>query len=86
MNAEQYAEWRDDPRTVLYMRFLRDYRQSLMEKWAVGGLQDKEELLAMGRCQLADDLTKLDDDFIQTFYRQTTKGSDDGREDQEKAG
>jgi len=82
MNAEQYAEWRDDPRTLLYMQFLRDYRQSLMEKWAIGGLQDKEELLAMGRCQLADDLAKLDDDYISEFYRQTTKGSDDVREDQ----
>jgi hypothetical protein len=81
MNAELYAEWKADPRTLLYMQFLRDYRQSLMEKWANGALQDKEALLAMGRCQLADDLAGLDDDFISEFYRQTKKGSDDVPED-----
>jgi hypothetical protein len=84
MNVDEYQRWRDDPLTVKYHQFLRDYRLSLMEKWAVGALKD-EELLAMGRCQMAADLTELDDDFIASFYRQSPKeekGSDDVREDQ----
>lgn len=85
MNAEEYAEWRDDRRTVLYLQFLRDYRQSLMEQWAAGGLQDKEGLLALGRCQLADDLAGLDADYIQEFYRQR-KGSEHVGEDQATGG
>lgn len=75
MNVEQYQQWKDDPLTVLFLQFLRDYRLSLMETWAAGGLQDKEALLALGRCQLADDLAGLDDDYISEFYRQR-KGSE----------
>lgn len=83
MTVDEYQRWKDDPLTVKFHQFLRDYRLSLMERWAVGALKD-EELLAMGRCQLAQDLVELSDDFVSEFYRQTkeAKGSDDVREDQ----
>lgn len=81
MTVDEYQRWKDDPLTVLFHQFLRDYRLDLMEKWATGALQDKEELLAMGRCQLADDLAGLGDDYISDFYRQR-KGSEHVGEDQ----
>lgn len=86
MSVDEYQRWKDDPLTVQFHQFLRDYRASLMERWAIGALPDeKESMLAMGRCQLSSDLVDLDDDFISSFYRQPTKeekGSDDVREDE----
>lgn len=82
MNADEYQRWKDDPLTVKFHQYLRDYRASLMERWAAGGLKDEENLMAVARCQMAEEIVTFDDDTISQFYRQTTKGSDDVREDQ----
>lgn len=81
MNREQYEQWRNDPLTVLFHQYLRDYRQSLMERWAAGALKEPESTMAMAMCQMALDIVTLDDDSISQFYRQT-KGSEHVPEDQ----
>jgi hypothetical protein len=82
MNVDEYQRWKDDPLTVKFHQYLRDYRTSLMERWAVGSVRDEENLMAVARCQMAEEIVTFDDDTISKFYRQTTKGSDDVREDQ----
>jgi hypothetical protein len=84
MNVEQFQQWRHDPLTVLFHKYLTDYRQSLMERWAAGKLQEPESTMAMGQCQMLLELTSLDDDTIGNFYRQQPKeGSDDAPGNQE---
>lgn len=85
MNAEQYDKWKNDPLTVLFHKYLTDYRQDLMERWANGALQEPESTMAMARCQMAHDIVTLDDDSISQFYRQT-KGSEHVPEDQATGG
>ena len=77
MTPEQYDQWKNDPLTQLFHQYLRDYRQDLMERWARGAIQSPEDLMAMARCQCCLEIVELDDDSIASFYRQTTKGSDD---------
>jgi hypothetical protein len=42
-----------------------------MEKWAQGSLppESPDNLMAVARCQMADELVTLDDDAIGQFYR-----------------
>lgn len=82
MNVEEYQQWASDPLTVKFHQYLRDYRVSLMERWAAGEFRDEENLMAVAKCQMAQEIVTLDDDTISQFYRQTTKGSDDVSEDQ----
>lgn len=71
MSKEDYQQWKDHPLTQQFHQYLRDYRQTLMEKWAQGALSpDSPELLmAVARCQMADEIATLDDDSIAEFYR-----------------
>ena len=77
MTVDEYQRWKDDPLTVKFHQYLRDYRQDLMERWATGAIRAPEDLMAMARCQCCLDIVELDDDSISEFYRKTTKGSDD---------
>ena len=71
MSKEEYQQWKDHPLTQQFHQYLRDYRQTLMEKWAQGGYQptSPESLMAVARCQMADEIATLDDDWIAEFYR-----------------
>lgn len=71
MTKEEYQEWAAHPLTQRFRQFLKDYRAALMEKWAQGSLQPNspDSLMAVARCQMADELTTLDDDAIPQFYR-----------------
>lgn len=82
MNADEYQRWKDDPLTVKFHQYLRDYRQSLMDRWAEGALKEPESTMAMARCQCCHDIVSLDDDSIGEFYRQLPK-ENHVREDQD---
>jgi hypothetical protein len=71
MDKEQYQEWKDHPLTKQFHRYLLDYRQAVMEKWAQGKYppESPEALMAVARCQMADELATLEDDWIAEFYR-----------------
>jgi hypothetical protein len=83
MTSDQYQSWKDHPLTQLFHQYLTDYRHDLMERWAQGSIRAPEDLMAVARCQMAQELTSLDDNTISDFYRQQTKGSDDVREDKD---
>lgn len=83
MNVEQFQQWKDDPLTLLFMQYLRDYRQDLMERWAQGSIvEPSEQLMAIARCQVAEEITTLDDNSVSEFYRKQ-KGIDHVPADQE---
>jgi hypothetical protein len=71
MSKEDYQQWKDHPLTKAFHQYLRDYRQALMEKWAQGALapSSPESLMAVARCQMADEIATLEDDSIAEFYR-----------------
>ena len=71
MSKEEYQQWKDHPLTKQFHQYLRDYRQTLMAKWAAGGYHpnNPESLMAVARCQMADEIVTLDDDWIAEFYR-----------------
>jgi len=71
MSAEDYQQWKDHPLTQKFHQYLRDYRQTLMEKWARGELNpaSPEAMMAVARCQMADEIATLEDDSIAEFYR-----------------
>jgi len=71
MTKEEYQQWKDHPLTKQFHQYLRDYRQTLMEKWAQGGYHPSspDGLMAVARCQMADEIATLDDDSIDEFYR-----------------
>jgi len=73
MSKEEYQQWKDHPLTKQFHQYLKDYRQVLMEKWAKGGYHptDPEALMAVARCQMADEIATLDDDWIENFYSQS---------------
>jgi len=71
MSKEEYQQWKDHPLTQRFHQYLKDYRQALMEKWAQGALAptSPEALMAVARCQMADEIATLEDDSIADFYR-----------------
>lgn len=74
MTKDQYEEWAAHPLTKQFHQYLTDYRQHLMDRWAQGQLASpQDQMMAVARCQMADEITTLDDDSISEFYR-TTKG------------
>lgn len=83
MTVDEYQQWMADPLTVRFHQFMRDYRQSLMDQWATGNYaREMHNAQQVGRAMMLHELCELADDAIGEFYRQTTKGSDDVREDQ----
>lgn len=82
MNVDEYQRWKNDPLTVKFHQYLTDYRQDLMERWAAGSLREPDSTMAIARCQMAEELVALSDEFISEFYRQT-KGSEHVGEDQD---
>jgi len=40
-----------------------------MERWAQGKLSEVDNLMAIARAQMADDIMTLDDDSISQFYQ-----------------
>jgi hypothetical protein len=76
MSKEEYQQWKDHPLTKQFHQYLRDYRQTLMDKWAQGGYHPSspEALMAVARCQMAEEIVTLDDDWIANFYRNNQTG------------
>jgi len=72
MSQEEYQEWVAHPLTQKFHQYLLDYRAQMMEKWAQGGYhpQNPESVMAISRCQMAQELTSLDDDSIANFYKE----------------
>jgi hypothetical protein len=75
MNADQYQLWKEHPQTKEFFQYLQDYRKALMEKWAQGGLSGDENLMAIARAQMAEEIVDMDDEGIREFYR-TFKGEE----------
>lgn len=71
MSKEEYQEWKSSLLTRHFHRYLMDYRQMLMDRWARGNLppDSPDSLMAVARCQMAEELASLDDDAISDFYR-----------------
>lgn len=71
MSKEEYQQWAGHPLTKQFHQYLLDYRHRMMEKWAQGGYppESPDSLLAIARCQMAEELATLDDDWIAEFYR-----------------
>lgn len=69
MNREQYQAWSVHPQTVQFFQYLKDYRADLMERWASGVIQDNNNIAAVSRCQMADEIANLEDTAIEEFYR-----------------
>ena len=76
MTKEDYQEWKAHPLTQQFHQYLKDYRADLMERWA-RGMFSQMNLEAVTRCQMADELSTLDDDSISNFY----KGESNVRQD-----
>ena len=76
MSKEDYQQWKDHPLTQQFHQYLRDYRQTLMDKWAQGALNPSspEAQMAVARCQMADEIATLEDDSIAEFYRTNQVG------------
>lgn len=73
MNSEDYKEWKNHRLTKLFHQYLADYRMSLMEQWARGGLEGDNNLMALAKLQLAEDLIHMEDGAISNFYNTTKK-------------
>ena len=72
LTKEEYQDWAAHPLTQKFHQYLTDYREALKEKWARGEFhpQSPESVEAISRCQMAQELTSLDDDSIANFYNQ----------------
>ena len=71
MDKQEYQELKANPLFKKFQQYLTDYRSDLMERWAQGAYQptNPDSLMAVARCQMADELATLDDDSISEFYR-----------------
>jgi len=69
VNKEQYQAWANHPQTKQFFKYLEDYRQDLMERWAQGSLQGDDNIAAIARSQMADEISNLADDAIEEFYK-----------------
>jgi len=70
VNKEEFQSWELHPQTQQFFKFLMDYRQTLMEKWANGELVGENEIAFKARAQQAYEFANLADDAIQEFYKQ----------------
>jgi hypothetical protein len=84
MDKEDYQEWGQHPLTRQFHQFLMDYRQKLMEDWAMGAYNNQSmEVSSMqnqqmlGRSMMLQELCNLADDAISEFYRENRKGGSD---------
>ena len=68
LTKENYQQWVNHPQTKEFHQYLKDYRKTLMERWAQGKLSEVDNLMAIARAQMADDILTLDDDSISQFY------------------
>ena len=77
----EYSEWIDHPVTKKFHKYLEDYRQNLMERWAEGRLQDELNLLSIARCQMADEIISLNASDIAEFYKSIKQGESNASKD-----
>lgn len=68
MSKEEYQQWKHHPLTQSFHQYLKDYRKAVMESWAQGRLSQSDQIAAVARCQMADEIMTLDDDSIANFY------------------
>lgn len=68
ITKDEYQLWKDHPTTVKFHQYLIDYRDQLMNKWASGGFDETNNLMAIARAQQADEIVNLEDDAILEFY------------------
>jgi hypothetical protein len=90
VTSDEYQQWASDPLTVKFHQFLRDYRDSLKERWASGDYPgEMHNAQQIGRTMMLKELCDLADDAISEFYRQPPKvekeESDELRTDQESS-
>ena len=68
MSKEEYQQWKHHPLTQSFHQYLKDYRKAVMESWAQGRLSQQGQIAAQVRCEMADEISTLDDDSIANFY------------------
>lgn len=82
MTKDEYEQWKHHPLTEKFHQFLRDYRQQLMERWAMGEfslpgadayLTRNTEMVARAQC--LRDIAEMDAGAISQFY--SSGGSDE---------
>jgi hypothetical protein len=77
LTEAEYGEWRQRAATQKVRQYWRDYRQSLMERWAAGEkLTDAQQAYA----QILGDLEGLTFQDIEKFYESLEEPRDDGEE------
>lgn len=85
MTRDEYEQWKHHPLTEKFHQFLRDYRQQLMERWAMGEFSLAEtgpyltrntEMVA--RVQCLHEIAEMDSEAISKWY---SKGGNDAQAD-----
>lgn len=69
MDKKEYDEWKNHRLTKKFHQYLTDYRSDLMERWATGMIQGDDNIAAISRCQMADEIANLEDGAIEEFYK-----------------
>ena len=76
MTKEDFEEWSNLPLTIEFFQFLKDYRMTLMEAWAEGEYtldtieaSTLRNVEALAKAQCYKDLSELEADYIENFYR-----------------
>lgn len=75
MDRAQYEEWRHHPATKEVFRFLADFRQEILERWAAGQFSHPTmeasmlaQASAISKAQCLEEVTSLEFEFIRDFY------------------
>ena len=72
LNKEAYSEWRSDPGTKLFLKFLEDYRQRRMEQWADLQTQYLEKACPWAlEARFCRYLSEIDFEAIEKFYEES---------------
>ncbi len=63
VTKEEFQEWKQSPVTKAVLAGVAEKRQGIMESWAAGQVRgDFESGVQAGRCQMAEDLLKIEHD------------------------
>lgn len=72
-NQEQFQEWKDNPQTKLFLKYLSDVRGAIIGhyamQWANGtAITDRQADIDCGKCQVIEEIQSLDYEDIDGFY------------------
>jgi len=81
LDKEKYQAWVNHPLTQEFHQFLKDYRVETMERWAHGEFRGDDNLMAVARVQLFEEIINFTDDAISEFYN-SRKVEDESVRDQ----